>query len=164
MNIEQLKEQIELKKLQLKNLEAQNDEEEKQIKLDIENISEEIRLEGIRLVEERKQKIEQFKELYSSIGDVYYASNKLAEGYSNPALYLKEAIDSMDNTKLLQLYNAWKEDEVLFEEKKKQEKVDAVLNKIDISALTEEQKQNKYVQSYIQKQNELLAELDNLIK
>jgi len=103
-------------------------------------------------------------DLYNSIDDINIASREIGDNYPNAALYLKEALESGDDSRLVMLKSVdlTKKQQRVLEEK--QQKIEYLLGRIDFTLLTSDDLSNNSVQEYIQKQNELILELRDLIK
>jgi len=110
-----------------------------------------------------KAKRDEMKALYATVKDPHYAAWKMNEGKTNPAEYLTEALESLDDTKLKEFAKKYTDDVAVLAEAKVQDEIDKLLSKIDVSALPNNKKNHPKVKKYLDKQAELLVQLDVLL-
>lgn len=136
-----------------------------------EQIAEEERLNAIAqanheaelaLKEEQRLKREEIKTIYASIQDPHLAAWKIGEGKNNPAEYLKEALDSLDKTKLVQLKSVYDQAVLELVDVKKEQEVFKVLK--DLKTIPVKHRNNPIVVKYNQAQSALEIKLDDLLK
>jgi hypothetical protein len=151
--------ELETKLSLLTSLKVQNDQEEIQLKEDIIKLQKDLLQAENEEAQRAEKRKEEIKTLYESIPDIYYAAKKIEEDVTNPGEYLKQALESLDDTKLLQLKSAYEEDLVKIQDSVAQEKFERNFARVNLSLLSESQKSHPRVQKYIQKQQELISSL-----